>query len=247
MIIPRITKPYEPGLPALGNDLENYLVNAGGSVTLKLEPGDKFKIINIEGHQQAELVCFSSKGECDLSPLSLKHNHKGELTKNILMTNEESAQISKYKLKNLGYEIESIDKSILVFSESSLANSIEEFQSNDQSICIVSAPGESEITHEKLPASELRVIVERSRKREEGEFLLPDPLMDPIEEIFVKRYTAAAYEVQEGDFIQVIDIFGRQCSDFMAFDAEKLHKGHDLGNDTTNSCLLYTSPSPRDS
>ena len=48
MIIPRITKPYEPGLPALGNDLENYLVTAGGSVTLKLEPGDKFKIINLE-------------------------------------------------------------------------------------------------------------------------------------------------------------------------------------------------------
>ena len=47
MIIPRITKPYEPGLPALGDDLENYLVVAGGSVTLKLEPGDKFKIINL--------------------------------------------------------------------------------------------------------------------------------------------------------------------------------------------------------
>ena len=72
----------------------------------------------------------------------------------------------------------------------------------------MSAPGETEITHENLPASELRIIVERSRKREEGEFLLPDPLMDPIEEIFIKRYTAMAYEVQEGDFIQVIDIFG---------------------------------------
>ena len=81
MIIPRITKPYEPGLPALGNDLENYLVTAGGSVTLKLEPGDKFKIINLEGLQQAELVAFNSKGECSLSPLSLKSEHKGELTK----------------------------------------------------------------------------------------------------------------------------------------------------------------------
>ena len=30
MIIPRITQPYEPGLPALGDDLENYLVLAGG-------------------------------------------------------------------------------------------------------------------------------------------------------------------------------------------------------------------------
>ena len=59
MIIPRITKPYEPGLPALGYNLENYLVNAGGSVTLNLHPGDKFKIINLEGLQQAELVSFN--------------------------------------------------------------------------------------------------------------------------------------------------------------------------------------------
>ena len=78
MIIPRITKPYEPGLPALGNDLENYLVSAGGSVTIKLEPGDNFKIINVEGHQQAELVSFNSKGECSLSPLCLKNDHNGD-------------------------------------------------------------------------------------------------------------------------------------------------------------------------
>ena len=45
MITPRITNPYEPGLPALGDDLENYLVTGGGSITLKLEPEDKIKII----------------------------------------------------------------------------------------------------------------------------------------------------------------------------------------------------------
>ena len=47
MITPRITNPYEPGLPALGDDLENYLVTGGGSITLKLEPDDKIKIINL--------------------------------------------------------------------------------------------------------------------------------------------------------------------------------------------------------
>jgi aminomethyltransferase len=244
MIIPRITKPYEPGLPALGNDLENYLVRAGGSVTLKLEPGDSFKIINLEGLQQAELVVFNSKGECSLSPLSLKSEHKGELTKKILTSNEESAQIAYSKLKRLGHDVNSINQSVLVFSKEAEANSIEEFSSNDSSICIISAPGEFEITHENIPASELRVIVQRSRKREEGEFLLPDPLMDPVEEIFVKRYTAMAYEVQEGDFIQVIDIYGRQCSDFMAFDADKLHKGQELGIDTTNSRYLMGSAFP---
>ena len=141
MIIPRITKPYEPGLPALGDDLENYLVVAGGSVTLKLEPGDKFKIINLEGLQQAELVAFNSKGECSLSPLSLKSEHKGELTKKILTSNEESAQIAYSKLKRLGHDVNSINQSVLVFSKEAEAYSIEEFSSNDYSICIISASG----------------------------------------------------------------------------------------------------------
>ena len=88
------------------------------------------------------------------------------------------------------------------------------------------------------------MIVQRSKKREEGEFLLPDPLMDPVEEIFVKRYTAMSYEVQEGDFIQVIDIYGRQCSDFMAFDADHLQKGKELSIDTTNSRYLMGSAYP---
>ena len=81
MIIPRVTQPYEPGLPALGDDLENYLVTGGGSLTLKLEPDDKFKIINLEGHQQAEVVSFNSKGECNLSALGLDNEHNGQLTK----------------------------------------------------------------------------------------------------------------------------------------------------------------------
>ena len=181
MIIPRVTQPYEPGLPALGDDLENYLVTGGGSLTLKLEPDDKFKIINLEGHQQAEIVCFNSKRECNLSALGLNNEHNGQLTKKILTSEEESAQIAHTKLKKLGYEVESINQSILVFSQNSLSGSIEEFKTNDSIVCIISAPGESEITHENIPASELRVIVQRNKKREEGEFLLPDPLMDPVE------------------------------------------------------------------
>ena len=45
MIIPRVTQPYEPGLPALGDDLENYLVTGGGCLTLTLEPAEKCKVL----------------------------------------------------------------------------------------------------------------------------------------------------------------------------------------------------------
>ena len=60
MIIPRVTQPYEPGLPALGDDLENYLVTGGGSLTLKLEPDDKFKIINLEAVSYTHLTLPTS-------------------------------------------------------------------------------------------------------------------------------------------------------------------------------------------
>ena len=49
------------------------------------------------------------------------------------------------------------------------------------------------------------------------------------------------YEVKAGEYIQIIDTGGRQCSDFLAFDTHKLNDGIE-----SIICLLYTSPSPRD-
>ena len=54
---------------------------------------------------------------------------------------------------------------------------------------------------------------------------MPDPLSDPIIEQLVKRRTAETYEVKAGEYIQIIDPGGRQCSDFLAFDTNKLNDG----------------------
>ena len=50
-------------------------------------------------------------------------------------------------------------------------------------------------------------------------------LSDPIIEQLVKRRTAETYEVKAGEYIQIIDPGGRQCSDFLAFDTQKLNDG----------------------
>lgn len=54
---------------------------------------------------------------------------------------------------------------------------------------------------------------------------LPDPLGRVRDEFTVDRATARAYELQEGEYVQVIDVQGRQCSDFMAMRTEALNKG----------------------
>ena len=43
---------------------------------------------------------------------------------------------------------------------------------------------------------------------------------DKIYEKLVKRRTAEIYEVKKGEYIQIIDPAGRQCSDFLTFDKE---------------------------
>jgi aminomethyltransferase len=44
--------------------------------------------------------------------------------------------------------------------------------------------------------------------------------------------------VAEGEYIQVIDVEGRQCSDFLAFNARKLQQGIERGLEVTTTRTL---------
>ena len=80
--------------------------------------------------------------------------------------------------------------------------------------------------HEQNPPTDLTVFLNKSKFEEsEEQFLLPEPLGDPSYEKLVKRRTAEIYEVKKGEYIQIIDTSGRQCSDFLTFDKAKLDKG----------------------
>ena len=52
------------------------------------------------------------------------------------------------------------------------------------------------------------------------------------------------YEVKKGDYIQIIDLYGRQCSDFMAFDSKALQKGKEYSIDTTVSRAIHAGSYP---
>lgn len=67
--------------------------------------------------------------------------------------------------------------------------------------------------------------------REETE--LPPPLAEPRLELRVDAATARDYTVQAGEYIQIIDVAGRQCSDFVAFHRAKLEDGIERGLDAT--------------
>ncbi len=75
---------------------------------------------------------------------------------------------------------------------------------------------------------------------------LPDPLGEIREEFTIARGTARAYEVDAGEFVQIIDIEGQQCSDFMAFRSSGLDAGREIAIDSTatRSMVRHTYPGP---
>jgi aminomethyltransferase len=108
---------------------------------------------------------------------------------------------------------------------------------------VVGAPG-GRIVDGEAPASELLVEVRRRVPRAAADIELPAPLVEPRLDFRVERASAESYEVRAGEYIQIIDVRGRQCSDFLAFHRDKLERGLERGLDATVTRTLMGNAYP---
>ncbi len=72
----------------------------------------------------------------------------------------------------------------------------------------------------------------------------PQAFPEPLAVIRVTAASARAFTVKAGQFIQVIDVDGKQCSDLLAFDAAALAAGEEWGLDPTVTRTLAGSAYP---
>ena len=68
----------------------------------------------------------------------------------------------------------------------------------------------------------------------------------PLQDILVKSASARAYAVKAGQYIQIIDVDGKQCTDFQCFSQTKLDQGLQLPLDvtTTRTLMGHAYPMP---
>lgn len=99
----------------------------------------------------------------------------------------------------------------------------------------VSAPGGAMAADQHDTATDIELIIRRASpiRLKAGDVPLPEPMADILQDIRVPAATARAYMVKAGDYIQVIDVAGRQCTDFQCFSARKLDKGLENALDAT--------------
>ena len=73
----------EPGLNTLPPGVERYVVEGGGLTGIQILPDDQIEIINNEGNQICEIICFNKDGNSDVGILNLKSNNKKNFITNL--------------------------------------------------------------------------------------------------------------------------------------------------------------------
>ena len=132
-----------------------------------------------------------------------------------------------------------------LFGASSRPGAEETFSVERAGVVSVTVPEGEPVVEGGVPASDLALEVARAAPRADLEPALPEPLAEPRLDFEVARASALAYEVREGEYIQVIDVQGRQCSDFLAFHWDKLQQGVERGLDSTTTRSLMGNAYPQ--
>lgn len=234
-----------PAIPTLGPGVERYRIRGGSATVLAMTAGDRIKIVNTAGDQPCELVTFDGQARSRPELLGGVDHGPAVGTRGVLSENLVDARRVRAGLAVAGLDLADATKTD-VFEPRAEAGSRREFTAGAEVTVIVAAPGPDMDTHDQNTTTDLVVFVHRAASPERGEALLPVPLADLDQDIFIARSTASAYEVRAGAYIQIIDIEGRECSDFQAFDARALDGSIErcLDATITRSLTGATCPQP---
>ncbi|MDC0039661.1 aminomethyltransferase family protein [Paracoccaceae bacterium] len=235
-----------PGLPLLPHGVERYVVPGGGSRGIKIDKGDEITVVDREGLQLGEMVFFAPDGSSDAGMIGAKGSGQAEHLINLLNSGDLSGRKVLIALETSGFDIKNGD-AIRIFEEGSNSGDNVDFFASSDGLLIVSAPGEKMLPQAQNGSTELIVYVRRSNPGQgKGGLAPPDPLADPILDLNIQPGSATAYEVKKGEYIQVLDVQGRECSDFQAFSLRALDRGleRDIDPTTTRSLMGSLYPTP---
>ncbi|MEM7171365.1 MAG: DUF1989 domain-containing protein [Pseudomonadota bacterium] len=239
---PRVLR---PGLPILPLGRERYRVAGGGALVVRLAAGDRLEVIDIEGRQACEVVPFMENGNPEPGLLRLQGaaptlgTASGALA--LLRTDPHGLAAA---LRRHGARLEAW-RSIDLFGLDSPAGAQAELLADGNGVAVIAAPGGPMVVDQQDTPTDLEVFVQRAHVPETGGAPpLPDPLADPRLDQRIDKATAQSYEVRAGEWIQIIDVEGRQCSDLQVFDLAKLDRGMERSLDVTTTRTLMAQAYP---
>jgi len=222
-------------------DCETYQILGGEAISIDLKSGDSVEVVDVEGDQQCSVLAFDSKSSSVLPSLNWVTK---PTNKTYEVNSDDCSDMLKAILKQNKIKSKSLTGAEL-FSSSNPADSRQSFDIKNDALCVFDAKGGPMIVDKQNSPTEILINVSRSNPTIPSE-RLPEPLAKTSKEIRVNHSSAVAYKVKAGEYIQVIDVEGQQCSDFQAFLQEDLNNNIELCLDptVTRSQMMASYPAP---
>ena len=208
----------------LAGGVERYVVPGAGAIAVQIAEGDRIGITNDEGGQSCEFLTAHPDGRLDAGLVDARADRPAEGLRALLVSGHPGLKPLRRRLEERGISLDGA-RAIGLFGPGSRAGETVSFTVQSPGWAIIAAPGGAMDFDAQDTATPLTVRITRATPRHKGRFALPVPLADPLLDLRVRTATAEAYTVKAGDFIQIIDVDGRQCTDFQCFDARKLERG----------------------
>ena len=241
---PRPSSIYRPGLPLMPAGTERYVIPGGGLSVLNIYTGDKLAVTNLEGGQPCEIVTVDLQGRSEAGLLG-ETDIPADGIRAALAGTSESAQTVRRALERRNVDLAGA-RAVRIFGGTSRAGDEVGFTVAGDGLLIACAPGGAMAVDDHDTSTPIRLTIKRATIKPAEETDLPEPLADPLQDIRIDKATAQAYLVRAGEYVQIIDVAGRQCSDFQCFSAAKLDKGIERALDatTTRTLVAQSYPSP---
>ncbi len=242
---PKPSAIIQPQVFSMPPGTERYVIDGGGAALVALWEGDQVTIINDEGGQRCEILAVDAKGKADAEILGTTEQGPATGLQALLTSSDHSLRGLRMGLDARNIDVASAN-AVHLFEATTPAKTEETFRVQRDGAAVIAAPGGIMDIEAQDTATPLIVMIKRATIKSHVKFELPEPLADPVSDIRVHTQTAEAFFVKAGDYIQIIDVDGRQCTDFECFSARKLDKGieHALDVTTTRTLMGHAYPMP---
>ncbi|WP_187430817.1 Aminomethyltransferase [Roseobacter fucihabitans] len=242
---PKPSKIIQPRVFSLEPGTERYVIPGRGAVLIPVLAGDRMTISNDEGGQPCEILACDARGRVDAEMIGATAQGHAAGLQSLLASDDHSLRALR-----MGLDARKIDlaqaQAVHLFEKTTPAGTQADFGVAREGALIIAAPGAAMDAETQNTATPLTVVIKRATLKSHVRFELPDPLADPLADVRIHSQTAEAYFVKAGDYIQIIDVDGRQCTDFECFSARKLDRGieHALDVTTTRTLMGHAYPMP---
>ncbi|MFG1317733.1 DUF1989 domain-containing protein [Xanthobacter autotrophicus] len=218
---------------------ECVVVRGGGTAAIMLGTGDAIAIRDGEGLQPALAFAITGEGRADGAALGLEGAAEARLADVLELGGEGSAQVA-HALAARGIAPQAVSGHTVLVGDHPAQTQVVLTARRDL-LVVVAAPGGPMAPDGQDAPTDIEVTIARAPGNERP---LPEPLAEPNLDLRVPAAQARAFRVKAGDYIQIIDVDGRQCSDFLAFDAVALETGAEFGLDATTTRTLMGAAYP---